>query len=135
MNLSEQIDADMAAIFDSDQEELAESVTYTPNGGDAFTADVIFIGSSEMDAFLGRSAVADKSMCYIRHAELSANGISTPTPRTAGVTGDTITAEDADGNDETWVVAEEPERGRVIEYDRALAQWTLPLEKDLRLVP
>ena len=135
MGLREQIAVDMAAIFDADAGELAEEVTYTPSGGSPFTASVIFIESTEMDMILARSAFADKAMCYILHTELSARSITAPVPKTAGVTGDTITAADADGNDEIWNVAEEPQNGRVIEYDRRLARWTLPLEKSMRLVP
>lgn len=124
--LHEQMIADLAATFFS-EDDFAESAIYTPGSGDPyFPVKIIPVTETAVDAMLEPRIYDDEIQVCISHAELEAGGVDQPTAVKGGVTGDTVTMTSPAGDEETWTVVR-------LSHDAGC--WTLTLSKNLRLVP
>jgi hypothetical protein len=100
-------------------------VVYTPaeSGIEPFTISAIF-GETRFDQ-LDHHLIRDLCECRIRHVDLAAFGVLTPTVRSQKSQGDLITGTDPNGSPISWAVVD-------LVHQHGL--WVLTLERDVRIV-
>ena len=100
------METDLSVFFNED--EFAESVTYTPSGGDPVAVSIIIDASDE--SLQDPQPAADEIIISVRESEVSSPG-----------TGDTFTIDS-----ETWYVLE------IISGPKATGIWRLRLTRSER---